>query len=194
MKYYKLNRGGGERLKYPEPELFGEWEEEPLFSNDWENRNLKLPVTMYVKNKYNPGDYPLAGSKLVSQKLLDIIKQLNKDYKAFPTQLYYKEKDPIWDIYYSMIFPECEAFNFEKSEYDAGIDGEGIGLIDNLVLSKEKLSHMSVENNIFALKETPVIHNLHRDRQGHDRSRRHKRRALYGASRRVMFEKIFEMV
>lgn len=27
MKYYKLNRGGEGRLKYPEPELFGEWEE-----------------------------------------------------------------------------------------------------------------------------------------------------------------------
>lgn len=28
MKYYKLNRGGGERLKYPEPKLFGEWNNE----------------------------------------------------------------------------------------------------------------------------------------------------------------------
>lgn len=157
MKYYSFKPCGVETTKFCEPRLFGEWAGEPLFSNDWENRNLTLPITMTVKNKYNPGDYPLADSKLVSQKLLDVIKQLNKDYKAFPTQLYYKEKDPIWDIYYSMIFPECEAFNFEKSEYDAGIDGEGIGLIDKLVLSKEKLSHMSVENNIFALKETPVI-------------------------------------
>lgn len=157
MKYYKLNRGGGERLRYPEPELFGEWNNESLWMNEWENRELKLPVTMSVKNKYNPGDYPLAGSKLVSQRLLDIIKKLNNDYEALPTQLYYKEKEPIWDIYYSMIFPECEVFNFEKSKYDAGIDGEGIWLIDRLVLSKEKLSQVGIENNIFALKEKRII-------------------------------------
>ena len=156
MKYYKLNRGGGERLKYPEPELFGEWEEESLFSNDWENRNLTLTITMTVKNKYNPGDYPLVGSKLVSQKLLDIIKQLNKDYEALPTQLYYKEKEPIWGIYYSMIFPEYEAFNFEKSKYDTGPYGDGIYFITKLVLSKEKLSHVDVENNIFVLKENTI--------------------------------------
>ncbi len=99
----------------------------------------------------------MARSKLVSQKLLDIIKKLNKDYVALPTQLYYREKEPIWDIYYSMIFPEYEAFNFEKSEYDAGIDGEGIWLIDRLVLSKKRLSHVDAENNIFALKEKRVI-------------------------------------
>ena len=156
MKYYKLNRGG-EETKYPEPELFGEWEEEGLWMNEWENRELRLPVTMTVKNKYNPGDYPLAASKLVSQKLLDVIKQLNKDYEALPTQLYYKEKDPIWDIYYSMIFPEYEAFNFEKSEYTSGIDDMGILSINKLVLSKEKLSQMGPENNIFALKEKRVI-------------------------------------
>lgn len=155
MKYYEIGRGGEGRLKYPEPKLFGEWEEEPLFSNDWENRNLKLPVTMYVKNKYNPGDYPLADSKLVSQRLFDIIKQVNKDYEALPTQLYYKEKEPIWDIYYSMIFPEYEAFNFEKSKY--GVFGKYITLIDDIVLSKKKLSHVDTENNIFALKEKSTI-------------------------------------
>lgn len=88
---------------------------------------------------------------------MDIIKQLNKDYEALSTQLYYREKESIWDIYYSMIFPEYEAFNFEKSEYDAGIDGEGIGLIDKLVLSKEKLSQVGTENKIFALKEKRII-------------------------------------
>lgn len=153
MKYYKLNRGG-EETKYPEPELFGEWEGEVLWANEWRNRNLTLPVTMTVKNKYNPGDYPLAGSKLVSQKLLNVIKQLNKDYEALPTQLYYKEKDPIWDTYYSMIFPECEAFNFEKSEYSEGLREGDIGIIRKLVLSKEKLAiSNNGSNNIFALKE-----------------------------------------
>ena len=155
MKYYKIGRGG-EETKYPEPELFGEWEEEGLWKNKWRNRELKLPVTMTVKNKYNPGDYPLAWSALVSQKLLDVIKQLNKDYEALPTQLYYKEKDPIWGIYYSMIFPEYEAFNFEKSDYDTGPFGDGIGLINELVLSKEKLSHVDAENNIFVLKEKTI--------------------------------------
>ena len=62
-----------------------------------------------------------------------------------------------WDIYYSMIFPEYEAFNFEKSEYDTGPYGEDVGIIDTLVLSKEKLSHVDRENNIFALKEASVV-------------------------------------
>ena len=154
MKYYSFKPCGVETTKFCEPRLFGEWEEEPLFSNDWENRNLKLPVTMYVKNKYNPGDYPLAGSKLVSQKLLDIIKQLNKDYEALPTQLYYKEKEPIWNTYYSMIFPEYEVLNLEKSEYDTGPYGDDVCIIDKIVLSKEKLSYMNVSNNIFVIKET----------------------------------------
>ncbi len=151
MKYYKLNRGG-EELKYPEPELFGEWEEEWLWMNIWRNRNLTLPVTMSVKNKYNPRDYPLARSKLVSQRLLDIIKKLNKNYEALPTQLYYKEKEPIWDIYYSMIFPEYEAFNFEKSKYKSFRDK--IIDLEELVLSKEKLSRVDTANNIFVIKET----------------------------------------
>ena len=115
MKYYSFKPCGVETTKFCEPRFFGEWEGEFLWMNLWENRELKLPVTMSVKNKYNPGDYPLADSKLVSQRLFDIIKQLNKDYEALPTQLYYKEKEQIWDIYYSMIFPEYEAFNFEKS-------------------------------------------------------------------------------
>ena len=122
--------------------------------NLWENRELKLPVTMSVKNKYNPGDYPLARSKLVSQRLLDIIKQLNKDYEALPTQLYYKEKESIWDTYYSMIFPEYEVFNFDKSRYilfrDKILD------LEELVLSKEKLSHVDIANNIFVIKETDL--------------------------------------
>ncbi len=152
MKYYKLNRGGEGRLKYPEPELFGEWKEEVLWKNEWRNRSLKLPVTMTVKNKYNPKNYPLADSALVSQKLLDIIKQLNKDYEALPTQLYYKEKEPIWDTYYSMIFPEYEAFNFEKSKYD--LFRNKIIDLDELVLSKKKLSRVDTANNIFVIKET----------------------------------------
>ena len=160
MKYYEIGRGG-EETKYPEPRLFGEWEEEPLFSNDWENRELKLPVTMTVKNKYNPGDYPLADSKLASQKLLDVIRQLNKDYEALPTQLYYKEKEPIWDIYYSMIFPEYEVLNLEKAEYtsgiDYGIDDIEILSINKIVLSKEKLSHVDVANNIFAMEEASTL-------------------------------------
>ena len=76
MKYYELDRGNLDTTKYCEPRFFGEWEGEFLWMNLWENRELKLPVTMSVKNKYNPGDYPLADSKLVSQKLLDVIKQI----------------------------------------------------------------------------------------------------------------------
>ena len=53
-----------------------------------------------------------------------------------------------------MIFPEYEAFNFEKSEYSTGVDGERVCLIDKLVLSKAKLSLIDTANNIFVIKET----------------------------------------
>ena len=152
MKYYSFKPCGVETTKFCEPELFDEWAEEGLWKNKWRNRNLKLPVTMYVKNRYNPGDYPLAGAKLVSEKLLDIIKKLNKNYETLPTQLYYREKEPIWDIYYSMIFPEYEAFNFEKSRYT--LFRNRILDLEKLVLSKEKLSHVDTANNIFVIKET----------------------------------------
>ena len=156
MKYYEIGRGG-EGTKYPEPKLFGEWAEERLYANEWRNRNLALPVTMSVKNRYSPGNYPLADSALVSYKFLGVIKKLNSDYEALPTQMYYKEKEPIWGIYYSMTFPEYEVLNLEKSEYDTGPYGDDVCMIDKIVLSKEKLSHVYAENNIFALKESSVI-------------------------------------
>ena len=153
MKYYELDRGG-EETKYCEPELFGEWEEEVLWKNEWRKRKLPLPVTMTVNNKYNPGDYPLAGSKLVSEKMLKIIKQLNEKIEVLPTQLFYKEKESIWDIYYSLIFPEYNAFNFDKSQYTL-FRNKIVGL-KKLVLSKEKLSLIDTSNNIFVLKETKL--------------------------------------
>lgn len=156
MKYYSLESCGIETTKFCEPEVFGEWEDEFLKGNCWKDRTLKLPITMSVVNKYNPGDYPLADSHLVSQKLLIIIKQLNKDLEVLPTQLFYKAKEPIWDTYYTILFPEYDAFNFKKSEYDTGIDGEGVCLIDKLVLSKEKLFLVDKTNNIFVLKETKL--------------------------------------
>lgn len=56
-----------------------------------------------------------------------------------------------------MIFPEYEVLNLEKSEYDTGPYGDDVCMIDKIVLSKEKLSHVAVANNIFALKESSVI-------------------------------------
>ena len=151
MKYYNLRRGG-EETKYPDPELFGEWENESLWMNEWENRNLKLPVTMTVKNKYAPDDYPLADSNLISGKFLKIVRELNTDFEALPTQLYYKGKDPVWDIYYSMIFPEYNILNMDKSEYEYF---EGVlDLLGKVVLDKGKLS--DIHNNIFAMKEKSI--------------------------------------
>ena len=156
MEYYTLEPCGIETTKFCEPEVFGEWEDEFLKGNYWKDRTLKLPITMSVDNKYNPGDYPLADSHLVSQKLLNIIRRLNKDFEVLPTQLFYKAKEPIWDTYYTILFPEYDAFNFKRSVYDTGIDGESVCLIDKLVLSKEKLSHVDTTNNIFVLKETKL--------------------------------------
>jgi len=152
MKYYLFKRGNLDRTKFCEPELFGKWAGEILFMNRVHDRTLPLPVTLSVKNKYKPGDYPLADPRLVSKRLLELIKQLNRDYEALPSQIYYKEKEPIWDTYYSMLFPEYEAFNWDKSVHDAGED-KIICFIDKLVLSKEKLQDIPRENNIFVLQE-----------------------------------------
>ncbi len=154
MKYYSLESCGIETTKFCEPEVFGEWEDEFLKGNCWKDRTLKLPITMSVANKYNPGDYPLADSHLVSQKLLNIIKQLNKDLEVLPTQLFYKAKEPIWDTYYTILFPEYDAFNFDKSQYTL-FRNKIVGL-KKLVLSKEKLSLIDTSNNIFVLKETKL--------------------------------------
>ncbi len=155
MKYYEIDRGNLDTTKFCEPRFFGEWAGEFLWMNLWENRNLTLPVTMTVKNKYNPRDYPLADSKLVSQRLFDIIKQVNKDYEALPTQLYYREKEPIWNIYYSMLFPEYEVFNFEKSKYS--LYGKYIVQVYDIVLDAEKIHTHEGSNGIFALKEKNTI-------------------------------------
>jgi hypothetical protein len=152
MKYYLFKRGNLDRTKFCEPRLFGKWAGEILFMNRVHDRTLPLPVTLSVKNKYKPGDYPIGHTHLVSKRLLELIKQLNRDYEALPSQIYYKEKEPIWDTYYSMLLPEYEAFNWDKSVHDAGED-KIICFIDKLVLSKEKLQDIPRENNIFVLQE-----------------------------------------
>lgn len=154
MKYYSLEPCGIETTKFCEPEVFGEWEDEFLKANRWKDRSLKLPITMSVDNKYNPGDYPLADSHLVSQKFLEVIRIVNKDIEILPTQLFYKAKELIWDTYYTIFFPEYEAFNFDKSQYTL-FRNKIVGL-KKLVLSKEKLSLVDTANNIFVLKETKL--------------------------------------
>jgi len=155
MKYYSFEHGNLDRTKFCEPRLFGKWAGECFFMNRVHDRTLPLPVTLSVKNKYKPGDYPLAESRLVSKRLLELIKQLNRDYEALPSQIYYKEKEPIWDTYYSMLFPEYEVFNWEKSVYDAD-EEKRIRGIDKIVLSKEKLPDIPKENNIFVLQEESI--------------------------------------
>ena len=152
MKYYAFEPCGVETTKYCEPELFGEWEDEFLKANRWRNRKLPLPVTMTVNNKYRPGDYPLADSHLVSERLLSLIRHLNRNFETLPTAIYYRKKEPIWGGYHTVLFPEYEAFNFEKSEYTLFRD-KIVGL-KKLVLSEEKLSRIESANNIFVLKET----------------------------------------
>ena len=151
MKIYEVTNEG-ESTKYCEPQLMGNWFYEPLFTNKWDDRTISLPVTMSVNNKYKPEDYPISDTYLVSTKLLEIIKTLNSDYEALPTQMYYKAKEPIWDIYYSMLFPEYKLLNWEKSKYEADTE-QIIMSLDKLVLSKEKVVALPPENNLFCLKE-----------------------------------------
>ena len=84
---------------------------------------------------------------------------MNSDIKAFESELFYKN-EKIWDIFYTLIFPEYSFFNWEKSDYEADENektGEkDIWLLRKLVLDKAKELNISNLNNFFVLKEDPL--------------------------------------
>ena len=154
MKFYKMGRGG-EEIHYPEPTVFQEspWFEEDFFMNRCEHKH-ELPIPYYVTNRYDPLDFPLSHNKLVSESFLNLIKKLNTEYESFESKLYYEKKEEMWGPFYTMLFPEYELFNWDKSEYE--IDDGIICSMDKIVLDKSKTENLNIKNNIFILKELPT--------------------------------------
>ena len=151
MKFYKIGRGG-EEILYPEPDIFEEspWYEEDFFMNRCEHK-YELPIPYYVTNRYDPLDYPLASQKLMSEKFYNVIKKINTEYESFESKIYYEKKEEMWGTFYTMLFPEYELFNWEKSEYR--YMNNIIATIKKIVLDKSKVEKTKFENNIFVLKE-----------------------------------------
>lgn len=150
-----INCGSGS-TKYCEvriPQDNAWFEEKRLKANKWEDRSLPLPIPMNANNKYKPDDFPIASTKLVSKKILDCIKAVNKDYEALPTQIYYKG-EKVYDLYYTMFFPEYPVFNYEESSYSTlSNNPKSIAMLDTLVLEKKKVAELPSENNVFCVKE-----------------------------------------
>jgi len=155
MKYYMIQGGSG-ATRYPEFRILQDnvwFKEQRLQANKWQDRNLPPPIPMNANNKYKPDDYPIASTKLVSKKALDCIKTVNKSYEALPTQIYYKG-EKVYDLYYTMLFPEYPLFNYEESDYEADENNDKlIWMLNTLVLEKKKVAQLPSDNNIFCIKE-----------------------------------------
>ena len=168
MKYYEVDKKTIGTTKYCDPHIMesSSWSNEKLWRNKYEKLH-ELPIPYYVQNKYEPKDYATLYPRLVSRRLLDIIKTLNKDYEVLESQMYYqgKQRDlrgqKLWDMYYTMIFPEYEVFSWEYSEYTKDISYvTGKEIVTNLkkaVLDKSKVEILPKENNLFCLAEKKII-------------------------------------
>lgn len=155
MKYYMIQGGSGStrycELRIPQDSVW--FQEEFLQANEWNNRNLPLPIPMNANNKYKPDDFPMADSTLVSKKVLDCIKAVNKSYEALPTQIYYKG-EKIYDLYYTMLFPEYPLLNYEESDYETTRKNpKNIWMLRNLILEKKKIEMLPKDNSIFCVQE-----------------------------------------
>ena len=151
MKFYELSNACG-RTRYPEPTVFQEspWFEERFYRNECEHKH-ELPIPYYVTNRYDPLDFPLSKNTLVSESFLNVIKKINTEYESFESKIYYEKKEEMWGTFYTMLFPEYELFNWEKSEYR--YMNNIIATIKKIVLDKSKVEKTKFENNIFVLKE-----------------------------------------
>lgn len=147
-----------------------------LFMNQYEQKN-KLSVPYNTSNKNKPTDFPYSYNNIVSENFLKIIRQLNADFEALESVVYYNGKNfenycaqsgnsdgRIWGNFYTIIFPEYKLFNWEKSIYTSAINhvtGEKIVTeLKELRLDK-KLIDRNIDslqkNNFFILAEKPVV-------------------------------------
>ena len=153
------------------------WLNEKLFRGEYSAMH-DLPIPLYTENKLKPNDYPYSvDSYIVSKFFLDVIKNLNSDFEALESVVFYRGKNlkayceqsgntdgKIWDTFYTMIYPQYNLFNWEKSVYESDVSfltGEKfISKIEKLVIDKNKLNENEAvlnKNNIFILGERKLF-------------------------------------
>ena len=169
MKIYRINKAPA--INFCELEINNE--------NEWSNENLELnfykvehqlPIEYFTNNTNNPYDFPLAEGNVVSKKFYKIISSSNKNIKAFESKIYYNGKNKkqyleknksleIWDNYYTIIFPEYDLLNYEKSDFETDtsfVTGkEFVSHIEKLVIDKDKLQK-NTSDHFFILQEKKV--------------------------------------
>ncbi len=178
MKIYEISHETVMSTKYVEFKIDEEspWIKEMLFRSEYETKH-DLPIPLYTKNKLKPNDYPYsAEAHIISKKFLDVIKNLNSDFEALESVVFYKGKNlkayceqsgnadgRIWENFYTMIFPDFKLFNWEKSIYTpkvSRVTGEQIVTgLEKLVLNKNKINENEAalnKNNIFILNEKRI--------------------------------------
>ncbi|MDD5929640.1 MAG: hypothetical protein PUC37_07540 [Spirochaetales bacterium] len=166
MKIYKITKAA--MIKFCELRIcdISDWINEKLYLNSFKEVH-NLPICYYTNNTNNPHDFPLAEGNVVSKKFYKIIASNNKNIKAFESKIYYNGKNKkqyleknksleIWDNYYTIIFPEYDLLNYEKSDFETDtsfVTGkEFVSHIEKLVIDKEKLQK-NTSDHFFILQE-----------------------------------------
>ena len=158
MKFYKINRGAN-TTKFCEIHFFNEslWKNEELYFNKYEEKH-EIPIKYELNNQYDPKSFPSSDAFLVSEKFFSVIKKLNKDFEYFESELYYKKNEKMWGNYYTVIFPEYELFNWNKSDYSLfpsnNISSKDISFLRKIVLDNEKIMNRETANQFFVLSES----------------------------------------
>lgn len=161
MKIFRLFRADAGTTKFCKAEFAEDslWHKESLFRNRYRNIH-EVPIVYCVKNKCKPEDYPSAPAFLVSRRFCELIKKLNKNLECFESTIKYSGKEKDWknkilyNDFYTLVFPEYELFDWDKSEYVSDISFDGRRIVTDtkkIVLDKNKLN--VVDDNFFVLKE-----------------------------------------
>ena len=94
-----------------------------------------------------------------SSRIIGMLQAMNiPDVQYIPARIYrHKPKDTFSDDYYILhILKRIDCFDKEKSIWKAGYGGEGVGIIDSLVLDSKVLETIPInERLIFQLDENP---------------------------------------
>ncbi len=177
MKLYEISHETVMSTKYAEFQVAEEspWAGGLLFMNRYEKKQT-LPIEYKTTNKVKTSDFPYSYNFLVSENFLDVIKKLNEEFEALESAIYYGGKNlkayceqsgnadgRIWENFYTMIFPEYNLFNWEKSIYTpkvSRVTGERIVTdLKKLVLDKNIIDENKAalnKNNFFSLTEEPI--------------------------------------
>lgn len=177
MKIYKIIRDLDNTTDYAEFQISSDssWAGSLLFMNKNEHK-YELPISYVTMNKNRPTDYPYSYNNIVSEQFMDVIKQMNTSYEALDSVVFYGGKNlksyclqsgnpdgRIWGMFYTVIFPEFELFNWDKSifvEKNSKVSGKRIVTnLQKLVLDHNQLNKQIKNlqnNNFFVLSEKPI--------------------------------------